>query len=138
MVNLPPPGAATSPVAAIAPAAVVTAQSAGPEGTPADRPAVQVLDERTAPERLRHISTLILDCDGVLWRGSDIIRNAPEVWGLVRQGRPMSGQAIRATRTPCTASLNACFMSLRLPMTASALEWTCFDSRDAGLRVPTR
>ncbi|PNW82043.1 hypothetical protein CHLRE_06g271400v5 [Chlamydomonas reinhardtii] len=37
-----------------------------------------VLDERTAPERLRETSTLIFDCDGVLWRGSEIIHNAPE------------------------------------------------------------
>ncbi|KAG2445344.1 hypothetical protein HYH02_008809 [Chlamydomonas schloesseri] len=47
--------------------------------TAVDAPsAVTVLDERTAPERLRETSTLIFDCDGVLWRGSEIINNAPE------------------------------------------------------------
>ncbi|GFR43399.1 hypothetical protein Agub_g4478, partial [Astrephomene gubernaculifera] len=49
---------------------------------------VRVLDERTAPDALRDISTLILDCDGVLWRGNDIIRNAPEALRVFRaQGK---------------------------------------------------
>ncbi|KXZ52039.1 hypothetical protein GPECTOR_10g1062 [Gonium pectorale] len=47
--------------------------------------AVTVLDSATAPERLRDIHTLIFDCDGVLWRGSDIIRNAPEALRVFRQ-----------------------------------------------------
>ncbi|GLC44758.1 hypothetical protein PLESTF_001055400 [Pleodorina starrii] len=84
-------GAATRTPSATAPAAATAAAqqspSAAAEAAPAAAAAagtaVQVLDERTAPEKLRDISTLILDCDGVLWRGSEIIHNAPEalrVW----------------------------------------------------------
>lgn len=65
-------------------ATTITAQSSAlkPRSATAaatiNRP-VQVLDEHTAPEKLHDIRTIILDCDGVLWRGSEIIRNAPEV-----------------------------------------------------------
>ncbi|EFJ53185.1 hypothetical protein VOLCADRAFT_115779 [Volvox carteri f. nagariensis] len=78
------PSASTATAAGTVAAAAVATTEQQPAGTPetatsaADDTAVQVLDERTAPEKLRDISTLILDCDGVLWRGNDIIRNAPE------------------------------------------------------------
>ncbi|GLI70322.1 hypothetical protein VaNZ11_015277 [Volvox africanus] len=89
-------GAATITASATAPAATVIAAAdlgttqalptiSAPTTTSDITTAVQVLDEHTAPEKLQDISTLILDCDGVLWRGSEIIRNAPEALRLFRR-----------------------------------------------------
>ncbi|GIL85777.1 hypothetical protein Vretifemale_14214 [Volvox reticuliferus] len=84
-------GAATITSSATAPAATVVAAAesgtaqAPPKPATGSIAAVQVLDEHTAPEKLQSISTLILDCDGVLWRGSEIIRNAPEALRVFRR-----------------------------------------------------
>lgn len=39
-----------------------------------------ILTERTGTLALQGIDTVILDCDGVLWVGSDVVRNANAVW----------------------------------------------------------
>lgn len=39
---------------------------------------MRVLDASSAPQALAGVDTLVFDCDGVLWRGSETIRNAPE------------------------------------------------------------
>ena len=40
---------------------------------------VHVLDEHSAPSVLSGVDTIVFDCDGVLWRGSEVLTNAAEV-----------------------------------------------------------
>jgi hypothetical protein len=42
-------------------------------------PGACMLDKQAAAAVLDSIDTLILDCDGVLWQGSDVVPGAPEV-----------------------------------------------------------
>lgn len=46
---------------------------------------IQVLDARSASTILDGLDTLVADCDGVLWRGSQTIPNAPEALLTLRQ-----------------------------------------------------
>ena len=53
-------------------AAAASAQAAVPAST-------RVTPPSEGPAVLDGISTVILDCDGVIWRGNETVRNAPEV-----------------------------------------------------------
>lgn len=46
---------------------------------------VSVADPAAAARIMDSVDTLVADCDGVLWRGSDTIANAPEALLALRQ-----------------------------------------------------
>ncbi|WIA32649.1 hypothetical protein OEZ86_003450 [Tetradesmus obliquus] len=47
--------------------------------------APRLLDEQSGPKVLQQLDTIIFDCDGVLWRGSDTFTNAVEALHVMRQ-----------------------------------------------------
>jgi hypothetical protein len=83
-----------------------------------------ILDNISGPAVLSKLSTVILDCDGVLWQGSDVVPNAIEVpanwpnlaWSAVCNATCVSPMFMMARKEHMQRQMR--LLSTRLPKTA--------------------